>query len=464
MTLDAQGRLAREIGWRTAATVVVANMVGAGIFTTSGFMARDLGSPWWILALWAVGGLVAFAGSLAYAELGAAMPEAGGEYVYLREAYGPLVAYLSGWTSFSVGFSGALAAALLGFAGYLGRVVPACGAPAPKVVAIATLWALTAAHVGGVSPGGKLHSTLTAATFGAIVAFIAAGFTAGHGLAANFLSSGPAQGNAAVSLIFVLYAYSGWNAAVYLAGEIREPERGIPIALLGGTALVTALYLGLNALYLYALPIPELAGVLEIGEKAALALFGSTAATFIGVIITLALLSSASAMVLAGPRVYYAMARDRLFPGTFATVNTRLGTPVRAIVLQSAWTSVLIVFFGAFEPVVVYTGFAVTVFAAIAVAAVVVLRVRRPQLERPFMMPGYPWLPVAYVAVSAWIVGYAVASRRTETILGLVTVGAGVPLYHFTRGRSPGNGGAGPKSNYADVFLQHLSCLGCGTR
>lgn len=436
MTLDAKGELVRQIGWRTAAMVVIANMVGSGIFTTTGFMARDLGSPWRVLALWVAGGCIALAGALAYAELGAALPEAGGEYVYLREAYGPLPAYLSGWTSFFAGFSGALAAALFGFSAYLQRALQGVMAlPDARVVALATLWALTAVHVVGAGPGGKVQRVLTAATVVAIVVLVAAGFAAGDGSTANFLASAPAEGSAAVSLIFVLYAYSGWNAAAYLAGEIHAPERGIPRALLCGTTVVMALYVALNALYLYALPIPQMAGVLEVGERAVAALFGNAAARIVGGIIALAILSSASAMVLTGPRVYYAMAGDGLMPRRLGAVSPRFGTPAAAILLQSAWTSVLILAFGVFEPVVVYTGFAVTLFSAIAVAAVLVLRARRPMMQRPFSMPAGVGLVAVYVSVSAWIVAHVLVNRPMEALLGLATVGAGAPLYYVARWR-----------------------------
>lgn len=434
MTVDAGGRLVRAISWPTAAAVVIGNMVGSGIFTTSGLLARDLGSAWSMLALWLVGGLIALAGALAYAELGAAMPEAGGEFVYLREAYGPVVAFLSGWTSLFVGFSGALAAALLGFAAYLSQVTDTFAGPlAAKTTALVTLWVLTGVHAAAADAGGSLQRALTAATVAAIIVLIAAGFAVGQGAVGNFDSSGPAAGNAAVSLIFVLYAYSGWNAAAYLAGEIREPGRGVPLALLSGTAVVIVLYLGLNVLYLYALSIPQMAGTIAIGEQAARALFGAVAARWVAAIIGLAILSSASAMVLAGPRVYYAMASARMLPRVFANVSPRRLTPTRAILLQSVWASVLILFFGSFEPIVVYTGFAVTAFAAAAVAAVVVLRTRRPDLPRPYRMTGYPWLALGYVVVSSWVVVYAVVSRPFETLAGACTVGTGIPIYYATK-------------------------------
>ncbi|HYL58841.1 MAG TPA: amino acid permease [Candidatus Acidoferrales bacterium] len=422
----------------TAALIVVANMIGSGIFTTSGFVARDVGSPGWLMGLWLAGGLIALAGALSYAELGAAFPQAGGEYVYLREAYGPFVAYLTGWTSLAVGFSGAIAAATLAFAGYLHSYFPAMdrAGSADKVVALAALWSLTAIHVRGLGPGGVVQRLLTGGTMLAIAALVCAAFTLGHGSASNFNSSAPAHGSVAVSLIFILYAYSGWNAAAYLAGEIRNPRREIPTALVAGTALVTLLYLAMNAMYLYALPIPAMSGVLTIAEKASVALFGPFAAHLVAAMLALALLGSVNAMVLAGPRVYFAMARDGLLPRALGVVDLSRGTPARAVLLQSGWASVLIVFFGAFERLVVYTGFAITVFTAMAVAALIVLRVRRPGAPRPFTVPGYPWTPAAYVIVSIWIVAVTMLTRPTETVLGALTVVAGVPFYFCARRRN----------------------------
>lgn len=427
--------LRRTLGAGTAALIVVANTVGGGIFTTSGFVARDVGSPAWLIGLWVAGGLIALAGALSYAELGAAMPEAGGEYVYLREAYGLFVSYLSGWTSFFIGFSGAIAAAALAFAGYLHGFIPELDSVGwlSKVVALGALWSVTAIHVFGLGPGGAMQRVLTFGMIASIIALVVAAFAFGHGSAANFASSLPARGGAAISLIFILYAYSGWNAAAYLAGEIRMPQRSIPAALVGGLAIVTVLYLAMNAMYVYALPMSEMSGVLMIAEKAAVAMFGPFASHLVAATLALALLGSVSAMVVAGPRVYFAMARDGLFPRSIGIVHPTCSTPVRAIVLQSAWASVLIVFFGAFEPLVVYTGFAITIFSAMAVAALIVLRIRRPDALRPFKVPGYPWIPGAYVTVSIWIVAVTVFSRPTETLLGLLTIVAGIPCYMITR-------------------------------
>ena len=429
-------RLGRRFGPFTATCVVVASVIGAGIFTTSGFIARDLADPVALLAVWVVGGMLALAGALSYSELGAAMPEAGGEYVYLRETYGPLVGFLSGWTSLFIGFSGAIAAVALAFAHYLAHFFPAVEPPRPAgvAVAIALVWGLTMVHTLGLGPGGLFQRVITVTNVAAILVLIVAGFWLGTGDTTHFRSSGQAMwGNFPVSLVFVMYAYSGWNAAAYLAGEIREPGRNLPLALLGGTLVVTALYLALNAFYLYALPIAEMAGVQAIAEKASVAAFGQVATHLVTATLLLALAGSASAMVLAGPRVYFAMAHDGVFPQGIAAVHSRFHTPVRAIFLQSAWSSVLIYFWASFERLVLYVGFTLVLFAALAVLAVPVLRFRRPDLPRPYRVPGYPAVPALFLLAAAWIAVFTLYDRPRESLLGLLTVAAGIPFYLLFR-------------------------------
>ena len=436
MEPGARTTLDRRLGPLTAASVVVANVIGAGIFTTSGFLARDLADPVALLAIWVVGGMLALAGALSYSELGAAMPEAGGEYVYLRETYGPLVGFLSGWTSFFIGFSGGIAVVSLAFAHYAAHFFPAVEPPraAGIALAIALVWGLAAIHSLGVGPGGLFQRTITAANVSAILVLVVAGFWLGTGDIAHFRSAEPAMWrNFPIALVFVMFAYSGWNAAAYLTGEIPEPGRNLPLALLGGTLLVTALYLALNGFYLYALPIPEMAGVQAIAEKASVAALGQKAAHLVAATLLLALAGSASAMVLAGPRVYFAMGRDGVFPRAIATVHPRFHTPARAIFLQSTWSSVLIVFWGSFERLLIYTGFTLVVFSALAVLAVPVLRLRRPDLHRPYRVPGYPAVPALFVLVSGWIVIFTLYGRPRESLLGLLTVAAGVPFYLLFR-------------------------------
>ena len=247
---------APTIGAFTAACVLVSNAVGSGIFTTTGFLARDLGDPVWILALWALGGALALAGALSYAELGAAMPKVGGEYVYLREAFGPSVAFLSGWTSFTMGFGAAIAASSIAFAQYLAALLP-LAVPA-WVPALALVWLLTGIHLLGVEGGGRFQRYITALKIGGVLVLLGFGFTSGGGswahLGGTELAGEPRLGVAAVGLIFVLYSSAGWNAAAYLAGEIERPERNLPRALVAGTLFVVVLYLAINLFYFYALP------------------------------------------------------------------------------------------------------------------------------------------------------------------------------------------------------------------
>jgi APA family basic amino acid/polyamine antiporter len=451
--------LVRRLGLFTAASVVVANVVGSGIFTTSGYLARDLSNPVALLLVWLAGGILALAGALSYSELGAAMPEAGGEYVYLREAYSPLVGFLSGWMSLFIAFSGAIASTALLFSHYLSHFIPAVEPQAirwsavwsaltawhsisalwqlvpPGIgVAIGLVWVLAIVHITGLGPGGAVQRLLTSANIACIVLVVIAGFALGTGSVSHIRSGGPAVWGAfPVSLVFVMFAYSGWNAAAYLAGEIHDPGRTLPRALVLGTLVVAVLYLGLNCFYLYALPIDQMAGVAAVAERASVNAFGPVATHLVAVVVMLAIAGCTSAMVLAGPRVYYAMARDGVFPQSIAAVSPRFRTPARSIILQSVWTTILILFWSSLERLIVYTGLALVVFSAMAVLAVFVLRVRRPDLPRPFRVPLYPVVPGLFVLASIWMAVFTLRGRPKESLLGLLTVAAGVPFYFLLR-------------------------------
>jgi len=432
--------LPRRIGWFTAACVLVSNVVGSGIFTTTGFMARDLGHPGLILSIWLMGGLIALAGALSYSELGTALPVAGGEYVYLHRAYGPFIGFLSGWTSFAVGFSAAIAAGAVSFAAYLSQLFQFDGEQGlySTVIALALLWLITGFHLTRVGAGGLLQRTLTLLNMGAIVALVAAGLMVGEGdwshLSPSDAHAAPSIGLSIVSLIFALYAYSGWNAAVYLAGEVTEPARAIPRALIGGTLFVTLLYLALNAFYFYALSVTDLAQppLLPVASKVAVAMLGVEAARFVTMMLCLLITGALSAMVWAGPRVYYAMAKDGLIPALFAKTQGPQQTPTHAILLQSLWASVLIVS-GSFEQLVIYSGTVLMIFSALAVGAVPILRHKEPDLPRPYRTPFYPFVPGFFILMSLVIIWNAVSERPLEGGLGLATVLAGTPLYLLWR-------------------------------
>lgn len=423
-----------RVGGFTAACVLVSNVVGSGIFSTTGFLARDLGDPPLILSLWLLGGLLALAGAMSYSELGAALPEAGGDYVYLREAYGPLTGFLSGWASFTVGFGAAMAAAAASFASYFLQLVPLApeSGPAAKAVAVALVWALTAVHVAGVGPGGFVQRLLTSSKVAAVLLLVVGGLAYGEGSWDHLAEAGPAAGPGApvVGLIFILYAYTGWNVAGYIAGEVAEPRRLLPRIMVGGTLFVMALYLLLNLLYFYALPVSGLAAppLLPVAEKAASALLGRPGALLVGVTLCVSIAGAVSAMVWAGPRVYLAMARDGLLPAAFSRTGRTTGVPGRAIVLQTAWTTVLILS-GTFEELVVYSGVVLAAFSALTVGALIVLRRRRPSIPRPYRVPLYPWVPGLFIAACLVIVGYSLVARPGEAALGAATILAGLPLY-----------------------------------
>jgi APA family basic amino acid/polyamine antiporter len=437
--MRADGSLPR-IGAFTAACVLVSNAVGSGIFTTTGFLARDLGDPRWILSLWALGGVLALAGALSYAELGAAMPRVGGEYVYLRRAFGPGLAFLSGWTSFTIGFGAAIAAAAIGFSHYLAVLWPGGFGELPaRAPALALIWLLTGIHLLGVEGGGRFQRYITILKIGGVLMLVALGLGSGSGSWGNLTrvaaSAEPDMGVAAVGLIFVLYSYSGWNAAAYIAGEIEQPERSLPRALVFGTLFVAVLYLAINLFYFYALPVAELAAepVLPVAEKAAGALMGESAAGLVAALLCASIAGAASSMVWAGPRVTWAMAEDGVVPRSLGE-RSGAGAPVRALWVQALWISGLLLT-GTFEQLVVYGGFAIALFGALAVSCVLVLRHTEPDLPRPFRVPGFPWVPATFILATLWIAAHVLLERPTEALLSLATVAAGLPLYWLWRKR-----------------------------
>ncbi len=426
----------RQIGWFTAACVLVSNIIGGGIFTTTGFIARDLGEPLTILILWAVGGLLALAGAMAYAELGSALPQAGGDYIYLREAYGPFVAFLSGWTSFTIGFGAAVAASAVSFASYALRVMPIGeeNEPVAKALALGLVWSLSAVHAAGIATGGWLQRLLTTTKILAITGLILGGLTIGTGqwthLSERVPDTKPNLGALSVALIFVMYSYLGWNVVGYIAGEIANPQRTLPKIMIGGTSFVAVIYLLLNLVYFYALPVATLAHppVLPVAEKAAAALWGPASARMVAALLCLSIAGAVSAMIWAGPRVYWAMARDGIIAPWLAQLHPSSGAPIRAILLQSVWASVLILT-GTFEQLIVYSGLVLAAFVALTVSTIFLLRQQQPDLVRPYRVPLYPVLPALLIVGATGIVAYSVVQRPIESLFGIATVLSGIPFY-----------------------------------
>lgn len=429
-----------KIGWFTASCVLISNIVGGGIFTVTGFMARDLGDPILILSMWVLGGSLAMAAAMSYSELPVTFPKAGGDYIYLREAYGPLLGFLSGWTSFTVGFGAGIAAASVSFASYVLRLIPIAeeNSATAKSLAVALVWGMTIIHCAGSVAGGRLQRALTITKLLAISLFIAGGISIGNGNWAHLVEqrahAAPGIGALVSSLIVVMYTYLGWNVIGYIAGEVANPQRTIPIIVIAGTAFVAGLYLLINLVYLYALPVTELAAspVLPVAEKSAAALFGSSGARLVAALLCIALAGGVSAMIWAGPHVYRAMALDGVFPPFFSTVSPKTGVPMRAMFLQGIWASLLILT-GTYEQVLIFSGFVLSAFTALTIGSVLLLRRRQPHVAGTYRTPLYPGLPILVIGALLIIVGAAAITRPMESTLALVLVLSGVPLYWLCR-------------------------------
>ena len=451
--------LERRLGPWDAAAIVISNVIGVGIFITPGFIATLLPNGAAMLGVWTIGGALALFGALAYAELAARQPEAGGEYVYLREAFGGLAAFLTGWTSFVAGFSGAIAAGGVGVAAYLDRLLPGVGNASPivawhlgplsvtlstrAIVAIIVIMGLAFVQMRGIGLGRVLQNSLTTLKVGALLAFAGIGLlmTRVSGPAA-FTSAAPVRATSWLfALVPIMFSYSGWNAAVYVAEEIREPVRNVPRALLIGTVGTVALYLALNALYLRVVPQEQFVGGVAVGEIAAGKLFGSAAAVLFAVVAVVILLSSMSAMTTAGPRVYFAMARDGAFVPAAARVHPRFHTPAVAIVAQAVWSS-LLVLSGTFEQLLTYTGFGVILFSSLAVLSLFFVR-RTPTQVEVFRAWGYPWAPALFCLVGFAIVvnTFVDPQGRNVALAGVGVMAAGLPIYWWLKAK-----GLGPKA------------------
>ncbi len=436
--------LSRKLRLFPATNIVIANMIGAGIFTTSGLLLGELGSPGFMVVLWAVGGIVALCGALCYGELGAAIPRAGGEYVYLSKLFHPLLGFLTGWVSFFVGFSAPLAASSLGFSEYMSRAFPELvgwGDPEliKRAIAIVIILMLTLVHLRGLEFGSRVQNYLTVGKVVLIAGLVIVGFSIGRGSFEHFgLGVARQQGiegwkTAGLSLMWIMFAYSGWNASSYIGSEIHDPERNLPRSLILGTGIVMLLYLSFNVLFVYAVPPQELSGVIPVGGAAASRLFGGPMDTTISLLIAFALLSSISALIILGPRVYYAMARDGYFFKLVADVHPVFRVPAKSIFLQFLIAAVMVMS-GTFDQILTYMGFCLGIFPMVAVAGIVRLR---KQNEGGYRMPLYPIAPIVFVSASLLILVLAYLERPVESSIALVTVGLGIPVYLFFKKSRP---------------------------
>jgi len=428
-----------EIGHGPAVALVVANMIGTGVFTSLGYQLEALPSAFPILVLWAVGGVLSFCGALCYAELVSIWPRSGGEYHLLREAYHPLAGFLAGWVSLVAGFAAPIALAAMAFGRYMAKL----GVPVePMVLAAGAVVLVTLIMLGSTSAVGRFLGGLTVLKVSLILAFMVGALvptaTVGAAVPVSLLPKPGdwdliVSGGFATSLVYVMYAYTGWNGAAYVAGELRDPQRSVPLALLGGTALVMLLYIGLNAAFLVKAPWETLRSEPEVALAAAKAIFGERGGAWMGGLIAFGLLSMLTGLTWAGSRVHQRLGQDLMRLSFLARVNKH-GAPVGAVLLQGG-LALLLLLSGTFDAVLNYVEALLLVSSLLAVLAVIWLRVRRPDLARTFKVPLYPLPPLLFAVATGYMLRFLVGQRPQELMWGGVTLLVGGVLYAGLRGR-----------------------------
>ena len=435
------GELKRQIGLRTATALIVGEVIAVGIFLTPAGMAKSLGSPVWLLIVWLLMGGMALCGALCYGELAARFPEAGGGYVYLRQAFGRPIAFLYGWMALLVmdpGLTAILAVGLASYVGYIFKLSPA----GLKVVAIGSIVFIALVNIRGVKLGGGLIRWLTLLKLGLLGVVIIWGFASGAGDWSNFhplVTQRPGSkallGALAGGIVGAFFSFGGWWDLTKLAGEVRDPERTLPRALIYGVTILTIVYILTSAAFVYLVPLEKVTSGETFVAQAGEVLFGRLGGQLLSGIVIVVVTGSLAAVVMSAPRVYFAMARDGLFIPAAAAIHPRYGTPARAIIIQATLAS-LLVLLGSFDTIMSYFVFVVVIFIALTVAALFVLRRRAPQ-GIVYRTPGYPLTPIVFLILIALLLFLLGGEKPREAMLGVGVVALGLPVYYFLfRGRS----------------------------
>jgi len=438
---SARTSLPRVLGIWDVIGIVVGGVIGSGIFLVPKSIALAVQSPILVLGVWVVGGMLSFFGALTFAELGAAMPEAGGMYVFLREAYGPLLSFLFGWTLFLVIDSGAIATLTVAFTSkylpYFFRMTPL----AVKVVSVLFIVFLGAVNYVGVRAGANLQNVLTIIKTAALVGISGAIFIFGKGNASNFVNPAPGSfnmsllGSFGIALVASLWAFKGWEGSTYSAGEIKRPERNLPLGILAGSLIVLVLYIITNLAYLYMLPVGAIAKSDRIASDAVSLAVGPAGGALIAFIILFSIAGAANQNILCSPRVYFAMARDGLFFKRIAEAHPKFRTPHVSIIAMCVWSIILSLFFGTFEQLFTYVVFGLWIFFGLTVAAVIVLRKKRPELPRPYRTWGYPVTPILFILAAVFISMNSLINEFRNAVIGLVIILLGVPAYFYWKNK-----------------------------
>jgi APA family basic amino acid/polyamine antiporter len=444
-------KLVRKLSLLDSILLLAGGIIGSGIFLTAQDVALNTRTPWLFLTVWALGLLITLPAALAFAEMGAMFPDAGGQYVYMREAYGEFVAFLYGWMIFTVSIGGTIAALAAGFSLYIGSMFPALSADRAlatighftlargHLVAIGAIALQTLINIFGVRSGAILQNIATWTKFTAIAAFVLLGLSLGKGSWGHYSAALPASSGSTgllagvgVALIAVFWAYDGWVYITWVAGEVKQPQRNLPRSLILGLLLVGVIYLAINAVYLFALPISGIAAETAVAQSAAVSMFSGSVARWLALMIAVSCFGAMASCIMSGARVYYAMAEDGVFFRALARVHPRWHTPVASLVLQAAWAAVLALS-GKYNELFTYVMFMMVLSYVLTTAALFVLRRKMPNAERPYRCAGYPWLPAIYVVLgSAWFVN-ALFERPKEALFGIFIVALGVPFYFYWR-------------------------------
>src|SRR5437667_2122579 len=411
----------RTIGFVTASSIVIANIIGTGIFTSLGFQLTDIQSGFPLLMLWIIGGIAALCGALCYGELSATLPRSGGEYHFLSEIYHPALGFMAGFVSATVGFAAPIALAAMAFGKYF---VGVFGSGSPVLLSFVVVWVVAAFHLGSLQVGSAFQNLSTLVKLLLIAALIGAGLFMQSKQPISFF---PASGDAitifaapfAVALVYVMYSYSGWNAAAYITGEIKQPEKNVPRSLIAGTSIVIVIYVLLNAIFLATTPVQELKSQLEVALIAGKHVFGANGGRVAGAVICLGLISAISSMTWSGPRVSMSMGEDHWLLRLLARKNPH-GIPTNSILLQLLIVNLLLLT-GSFESVLQYTQFSLLLCSLFTVIGVIVLRATRPKISRPYRVWAYPLPPITFAVITLWMMFYLLPSKTTESLAGLAT-------------------------------------------
>jgi APA family basic amino acid/polyamine antiporter len=423
----------RKISGLTAVNIVVANMIGTGVFVSLGFQVISIHSDFAIMALWIIGGLLSLCGALCYAELAVALPRLGGEYNFLSRIYHPALGFMAGWISVWIGFPAPIAISAMAFGTYFLGIAPSAS---PLLLSLTLVWVVTIIHLVGLRTGEKFQNIATVVKIALILCLIGAGIFYRDklpfqiGPQSNELAT-MLSGPFSISLVYVMYAYSGWNGAAYITAEVRNPEKNVPWALLIGTIMVTVLYVVLNWVFLISAPVDEIVGKPNVGMIAGQHIFGAFGGVVTSALISLGLIASVSAMSWIGSRVTKSMADDFSRLAFFGRVNQH-GTPHIAMIWQALVVTALILT-GSFEAVLVYTQFVLLLSSFLAVLGLMVLRIRQPKLPRPYRVWGYPITPLIFLVVTLFMMLYTVQQRTLESLLGLATALVGLGIYYLVR-------------------------------